>query len=139
MMMHGVAPTVNSTTTTTTATNTATNNNGNNPNKSSNNNINSMLQQQQDCNNTVGISSAHQQQHRETSTITTYRQETLNFGIKLKDTNLAIYTEQQQRKLEMLESRFVPLNPQKVSVISLNYSSITCVCVCGQGILEKNP
>jgi len=26
-----------------------------------------------------------------------------------------LYTEQQQRKLEMLESRFVPLNPQKVS------------------------
>ena len=38
-----------------------------------------------------------------------------NFGIKLKDTNSVLYTEQQQRKLEMLESRFVPLNPQKVS------------------------
>ena len=46
-----------------------------------------------------------------------YKPDAMNFGIKLKDTNAsaaALYSEQHQRKLEMLESRFVPLNPQKV-------------------------
>ena len=39
---------------------------------------------------------------------------TLNFAVKLKDNSSMMFSEQQQRKLEMLESRFVPLNPQKV-------------------------
>ena len=43
-----------------------------------------------------------------------------NLANKLKDSNnsLMFMNEQHQRKLEMLESRFLPLNPQKVSVFN---------------------
>ena len=44
-----------------------------------------------------------------------YKADTINFSIKLKDPQSSmLFSEQHQRKLEMLESRFVPLNPQKV-------------------------
>lgn len=46
----------------------------------------------------------------------------INFSIKLKDTQSSmLFSEQHQRKLEMLESRFVPLNPQKVSFFILKF------------------
>ncbi len=104
MMMHGVA--ANSTTTTTT-TQTNTNNSNNNQGTNSVNNNSAALKSNKNQN-------MMQQEQTASPHRDTYRQETLNFGIKLKDTNSVIYSEQQQRKLEMLESRFVPLNPQKV-------------------------
>ena len=51
-----------------------------------------------------------------TAASTAVKSESINFSIKLKDTQSSIlFSEQHQRKLEMLESRFVPLNPQKVN------------------------
>ncbi len=108
--MHGVAAN-STTTTTTTQTNTNNPNNnissGNNPGTNNVNNSSSALKSSKNQN-------MMQQEQTASPHRDSYRQETLNFGIKLKDTNSVIYSEQQQRKLEMLESRFVPLNPQKV-------------------------
>lgn len=91
MMMHGVA----ANNTTTSNTQTGNNSNNNNQIKNSTNKSANMLQQ-----DTASPRDA-------------YKQDTLNFGIKLKDANSVLLSEQQQRKFEMLESRFVPLNPQK--------------------------
>lgn len=107
MMMHGVAAN-NSTTTTTTSQHTPVgNNSSNNINSNTNvqNNKSSSNSNKSGNNNMQDIAASPRGDYN--------RQE--NFGIKLKDTNSVMYSEQQQRKLEMLESRFVPLNPQKVS------------------------
>lgn len=107
MMMHGVA--ANNTTTTTTTTTTSQNTpvgNTNNNNNSTNANV------QNNKSSSNSHKSGINMQDIAASPRGDYnRQE--NFGIKLKDTNSVMYSEQQQRKLEMLESRFVPLNPQK--------------------------
>lgn len=117
-MMHGVAA---NSTTTTTSSNPNTQNSGNNGAvnqnsatiKSNTNKSNANMMQQE-------MASPHRD---------TYKQDALNFGIKLKDTNSVMYSEQQQRKLEMLESRFVPLNPQKVYFFtqSIRFSSLANV------------
>jgi len=95
MMMHGVASTNTAPTTTTT-----------------NNNSTNMLQHQDGS-----VASA-------TTALTTsqsvgFKQDSINFSIKLKDPQSSmLFSDAHQRKLEMLESRFVPLNPQKVIIIS---------------------
>jgi hypothetical protein len=107
MMMHGVAAN-NTTTTTTTTQNTPVGNNSTsvqNNNNNSSGTLKSSSNSNKSGNNMQDIAASPRGEYN--------RQE--NFGIKLKDTNSVLYTEQQQRKLEMLESRFVPLNPQKVS------------------------
>ena len=105
--MHGVAAN-NTTTTTTTTQNTPVGNNSTSV-QNNNNNSSGTLKSSSNSNKSGNI-----MQDIAASPRGEYnRQE--NFGIKPKDTNSVLYTEQQQRKLEMLESRFVPLNPQKVS------------------------
>ena len=99
--MHGVA--TNNTTTTTTNNNPP----GGNGNPSGNSaQVSNVIK-----NKTVNM------MQQETANRDSYKQDTINYGINIRDTNSVMYkAEQQQRKLEMLESRFVPLNPQKVSV-----------------------
>lgn len=108
MMMHGVAANnTTTTTTTTTSQNTPVGNTNNTSANVQNNNSSGTLKSSSNSNK-----SGNNMQDIAASPRGDYnRQE--NFGIKLKDTNSVIYSEQQQRKLEMLESRFVPLNPQK--------------------------
>lgn len=99
-MMHGVANNTTSGNSTTTSNNN--NNNTNLKNKSTN-----MIQQELN------------------STQAAFKQEPINFSIKLKDANSVLYSEQHQRKLEMLESRFVPLNPQKSVSQDFSNQSVT--------------
>ena len=54
---------------------------------------------------------------------TAIKTDSINFSIKIKDTQSSIlFSEHHQRKLEMLESRFVPLNPQKVKIFSFLFN-----------------
>lgn len=98
MMMHGVAT---NNTTTTTSNNTPTGNG--NPNANS-----------AQVSNVIKNKTVNMMQQETATSYTMNKQDTINYGINIRDTNSVLYkTEQQQRKLEMLESRFVPLNPQK--------------------------
>jgi hypothetical protein len=92
MMMHGVASTNTAPTTTTTTTTT---------------NSTNMLQQDGSVVSTTSVTTTAQ---------TGFKQDSINFSIKLKDpqSSMSLFSDAHQRKLEMLESRFVPLNPQKV-------------------------
>jgi hypothetical protein len=89
MMMHGVASTNTAPTTTTTTNST------------------NMLQQDGSVVSTTSVTTTAQ---------TGFKQDSINFSIKLKDpqSSMSLFSDAHQRKLEMLESRFVPLNPQKV-------------------------
>lgn len=91
-MMHGVAS--NNTAQTTTATT-------------------NMLAQAVDGSGAAAVVASSVAQAAQTA----YKPDTINFSIKLtKDSQSSmLFSEQHQRKLEMLESRFVPLNPQKVT------------------------
>ena len=112
-MMHGVA-----TTATTTSTTTTTNNQNNSTNPTNNCNLlnqaanKAAMLQQESHNMTPNPQGALGNSPGGPNYL---RQDSLNFGIKLKETQSSlVFNEQQQRKLEMLESRFVPLNTQKV-------------------------
>ncbi len=117
MMMHGSAANISTTTTTTTATNNNTNSN----NITSINNSNSNFR---NTNNlaAIGVFFKPTTNNNNNAAGTNMIQQDLNCsqpslsvqtGFRPASSSLTL-SEQNQRKLEMLESRFIPLNPQKV-------------------------